>query len=45
MKVVYTDEALHNLDEILGYIASNYPTVSASFQKRLRTAAILTTDS
>jgi toxin ParE1/3/4 len=37
MKVVYTDEALHNLDGILGYIASNYPTVSAAFERRLRT--------
>jgi toxin ParE1/3/4 len=37
MKVVYTDEALHNLEEILGYTASNYPTASTSFQKRLRT--------
>ncbi len=36
MKVVYTDEALRNLDEILDNIAANYPTVSASFQKRLR---------
>jgi plasmid stabilization system protein ParE len=37
MKVVYTDEALRELDEILDYIASHYPTVSASFEKRLRT--------
>jgi plasmid stabilization system protein ParE len=36
MKVVYTDEALRNLDEILGYIASHYPTVCLSFQERLR---------
>jgi plasmid stabilization system protein ParE len=37
MKIVYTDEALRNLDEILGYIASNYPMISTSFQKRLQT--------
>ena len=36
MNVVYTDEALRNLDEILDNIAANYPTASASFQKRLR---------
>jgi hypothetical protein len=28
MKVVYTGEALDNLDGILAYIASNYPTIS-----------------
>ena len=37
MKVVYTDEALRELDEILDYIASHYPTISSSFEKRLRT--------
>jgi toxin ParE1/3/4 len=37
MKVVYTCEALDNLDGILGFIASNYPTVSAAFEKRLQT--------
>ncbi len=36
MKVVYTAEALDNLDEILSYIAHTYPTVSAAFEKRLR---------
>ena len=36
MKVVYTDEALRDLDEILGYIAANYPAISSSFEKRLR---------
>jgi len=25
MKVVYTDEALHDLDDILRYIAANFP--------------------
>jgi plasmid stabilization system protein ParE len=39
MKVVYTDEALRNLDEILGYIGSSWPTVSEPFQHRLRAVA------
>jgi len=38
MKVVYTDEALHDLDEILTYIAAHYPTAYAPFEKRLHTA-------
>lgn len=37
MKVILTDEALRDLDEILGFIALNYPTVGLSFEKRLRT--------
>ncbi len=37
MKVVYTDEALNNLDGILAFIANNYPTIAAAFEKRLRT--------
>jgi len=37
MKVVYTDAALADLDEILDYISSHYPTVYASFERRLRT--------
>ena len=36
MKVVYTDEALRDLDEILTFIASNYPAISGSFERRLR---------
>jgi toxin ParE1/3/4 len=32
---VYTDEALRDLDEILTFIAVNYPTISVSFVKRL----------
>jgi plasmid stabilization system protein ParE len=36
MKVVYTDEALEDLDGILAYIASHYPTVYEAFQIRLR---------
>jgi plasmid stabilization system protein ParE len=35
MKLVYTDEALRDLDEILTFIASRYPTVSAAFERRL----------
>lgn len=35
MKVVYTEEALRDLDEILTFIASNYPAISAAFEKRL----------
>ena len=35
MKIVYTDEALHDLDDILTYLAKEYPTVSAPFQRRL----------
>jgi toxin ParE1/3/4 len=38
MKVVYTNEALRDLDEILTYIAANYPTAYAPFEKRLHTA-------
>jgi plasmid stabilization system protein ParE len=36
MKVVYTQEALNNLDGILAFIATNYPTISAAFERRLR---------
>jgi len=36
MEVIYTDEALGDLDEILEFIESNYPTISAAFEKRLR---------
>lgn len=35
MRVVYTDEALEDLDEILAYISLNYPTVYQAFQRRL----------
>jgi len=38
MRVVYTDEALQDLDGILGYIAQHYPSVSTAFENRLRTA-------
>jgi toxin ParE1/3/4 len=36
MKVVYTDDASEDLDGILAYIASNYPTVYDAFLIRLR---------
>ncbi len=36
MRVIYTEEALENLDGILAYIASNYPTVYEAFQSRLQ---------
>jgi plasmid stabilization system protein ParE len=36
MKVIYTDEALRDLDEILAFIELNYPTILAAFEKRLR---------
>jgi toxin ParE1/3/4 len=36
MKVIYTDEASKDLDGILAYIASNYPTVYDAFLIRLR---------
>jgi plasmid stabilization system protein ParE len=36
VKVVYTDRASDDLDGILAYIASNYPTVYEAFLIRLR---------
>ncbi len=36
MKVVYTDEALHDLDEILTYIAANFPAAYQGFERQLR---------
>jgi plasmid stabilization system protein ParE len=37
MKVVFTQDALRDLDEILQYISINYPGVYGPFEKRLRT--------
>ena len=34
MKVVYTTEALADLDRILNYIANHYPAISEAFQYR-----------
>jgi toxin ParE1/3/4 len=36
MRVIFTDEALSDLNEILEFLADNYPTVCGPFQKRLR---------
>jgi plasmid stabilization system protein ParE len=36
MKLVFTDEALADLDGILAFIASNYPTIYGAFQNRLQ---------
>jgi plasmid stabilization system protein ParE len=36
MRVVYTDEALQDLDGILTFLANHYPTVRARFLRRLR---------
>ena len=36
MRVIYTEEALRDLGEILAFIESNYPTISAAFEMRLR---------
>ena len=36
MKVIYTEEALRDLDEILEFIELNYPAISSAFEKRLR---------
>jgi toxin ParE1/3/4 len=36
MEVVYTDEALRDLDEIMTFIAANYPTISVSFETHFR---------
>jgi plasmid stabilization system protein ParE len=37
MKVVYTYEALRDLDEILTYVGANYPTITSAFIGRLQT--------
>src|SRR5579859_3179849 len=36
MRIIYTDEALHDLDEILEFIELNYPSILAAFEGRLR---------
>jgi hypothetical protein len=35
MRVVYTDEALSDLNETLAYIDANYPVISAAFRQAL----------
>jgi plasmid stabilization system protein ParE len=36
MKVIYTDEALRDLDQILEFIELHYPAISVAFEERLR---------
>ena len=36
MTIVYTDEAVRDLDEILAYIAANFPEAYDGFESRLR---------
>jgi toxin ParE1/3/4 len=36
MKLVYTQEALADLDAILEFISSHYPGVYAAFERRIR---------
>lgn len=36
MSVVFTEDALRELDEALDFIAANYPGVSEPFQSRIR---------
>jgi len=36
MRVAYTDEALRDLDEILTFIRSHYPSILPAFEQRLR---------
>ena len=38
MRVVYTDEALRDLDGILGFIAEHYPMLMIPFENRLGAA-------
>ena len=37
MRVVYTTEALADLEGVLSYIGEHYPAISGPFQNRLRT--------
>jgi toxin ParE1/3/4 len=36
MKVVYTEDALRDLDEILTFIGAHYPAIASAFAGRLR---------
>jgi plasmid stabilization system protein ParE len=36
MRVVYTDEALHDLDDILTFITANFPVAFEAFERSLR---------
>jgi len=35
MKVIYTEDALRDLDEILTFIRANYPFIASAFIRRL----------
>jgi toxin ParE1/3/4 len=37
MKVVFTDEALKDLDEIAEWLAIHYPTIAPAVEQRMRT--------
>jgi toxin ParE1/3/4 len=37
VKVVFTDEALRDLDEIAAYVAEHYPSVAPAVEARIRT--------
>ena len=39
MKVVFTDDALRDLDEIFQYISAHYPAVYLRFENRLKAIA------
>lgn len=39
MKVVWTDAALRDLDEIATYLAVRYPSIAPAVERRIRTAA------
>jgi toxin ParE1/3/4 len=36
MRVIYTEEALENLDGILAYISANYPNIYEALESRLQ---------
>lgn len=38
MKVIWTEDALRDLDEIATYLSIHYPTVAPAVEQRIRTA-------
>ena len=40
MRVVFTDDALRDLDEILQFISANYPAIYGPFETRLRAIVV-----
>ena len=40
MKVVFTDDALRDIDDILRFISENYPILARPFDSRLRAIVI-----